>query len=138
MVTNADALLLADAAFRREFEKEWKLEGDPRVTLLGRRLRKWSVDELPQLVNVLRGQMSLVGPRMIAPGELAKYGPFAPALLSAKPGLTGLWQVSGRTNIAYEERVRLDMLYLQTRSLALDVEILWRTLPTVLSRKGAQ
>lgn len=137
MIPNAEAVLLSDPPLRARYEKEWKLTDDPRVTPLGRTLRKWSVDELPQLVNVLRGQMTLVGPRMISPPELAMYGPHAAALLSVKPGLTGLWQVSGRTNVSYRERVRLDMWYIQHRSFLLDVQILLGTVRTVVNRKGA-
>ena len=137
MIPNAEAVLLSDPTLRARYEKEWKLADDPRVTPLGRTLRKWSLDELPQLVNVLRGQMSLVGPRMISPPELAMYGPHAAALLSVKPGLTGLWQVSGRTNVTYRERIRLDMWYIQHRSFLLDVQILLGTVRTVVNRKGA-
>ena len=137
MIPNAEAVLKADPALLARYEKEWKLADDPRVTPLGRTLRKWSMDELPQLVNVLRGQMSLVGPRIISPPELAMYGPHKAALLSVKPGLTGLWQVSGRTNVSYAERVRLDNWYIAHRSFLLDVQILLKTVRTVVSRKGA-
>ena len=116
MISNAEAVLQADGELRSRYEKEWKLLDDPRVTPLGRVLRKWSLDELPQFINVLRGQMSLVGPRMISPPELTMYGPHAAVLLSVKPGLTGLWQVSGRTSLTYRERVRLDVWYIQHRS----------------------
>jgi len=95
------------------------------------------LDELPQLINVLCGQMSLVGPRMITPAELRHYQPFEAKLMAVLPGLTGFWQVSGRSNVSYPERVRLDMWYIDNRSLRLDLEILWRTVGTVLLRRGA-
>lgn len=95
MRTDADAILLGDPALRMEFERNFKLKNDPRVTRIGTILRVWSLDEVPQLFNVLRGEMSLVGPRMITKSELAKYGPHSDLLRSVKPGLTGYWQVSG-------------------------------------------
>jgi len=137
MVPDADDILSGDLELRREYEREFKLREDPRVTRIGARLRAMSLDELPQLVNVLLGQMTLVGPRMISPPELAMYGEHGAELLSVKPGLTGLWQVSGRQHIAYRERVRLDMWYIGRRSLALDLAILWRTVGCVLARTGA-
>ena len=137
MVEGADTVLRTDPNLLAEYQKEYKLVNDPRVTRLGAKLRPLSLDELPQLINVLRGQMSLVGPRMITPPELAMYGPNKARLLSVKPGLTGLWQVSGRTNIPYSERVRLDMFYIENRSVLLDLQILWRTVGCVLARKGA-
>ena len=137
MIANADAVLQADTPLRTRYEKEWKLTEDPRVTPLGHTLRKWSMDEMPQLINVLRGQMSLVGPRMISPPELVMYGADAAALLSVKPGLTGLWQINGRTDVSYAERVRMDKWYIENRSFWLDVKILLKTVRTVASRKGA-
>jgi lipopolysaccharide/colanic/teichoic acid biosynthesis glycosyltransferase len=137
MVPNAEELLRRDPQLRREYEKEFKLRQDPRITRLGARLRAWSLDELPQLVNVLRGEMTLVGPRMISPPELAMYGEHGGDLLSVKPGLTGLWQVSGRQHIAYRERVRLDMWYIRHRSIGFDLSIVWRTIGCVLARTGA-
>lgn len=137
MVADADARLAADPALRQAYEREYKLPNDPRVTRIGAVLRAWSLDELPQLVNVLRGQMSLVGPRILSPPELARYGDGAPRLLSVKPGLTGLWQVSGRHRLTYAQRVRLDLWYVQHRSLRLDLAILARTIGCVLSRTGA-
>jgi lipopolysaccharide/colanic/teichoic acid biosynthesis glycosyltransferase len=137
MVANADAVLHSDPELFQEYRKEFKLQNDPRVTRLGHHLRRLSLDELPQLLNVLRGQMTLVGPRMIIPAELENYGPNAAKLLSVKPGITGLWQVSGRTNVSYRERVRLDMWYIENRSLLLDMEILLRTVFIVANRRGA-
>ena len=111
---------------------------DPRITRIGRVLRSTSLDELPQLFNVLRGDMSLVGPRPVVPDEVGKYGDYAALFLSAKPGMTGHWQVSGRSEVAeYSRRVELDLEYIRDRSLAKDFELLLRTVPSVLRRKGA-
>jgi exopolysaccharide biosynthesis polyprenyl glycosylphosphotransferase len=137
MVADAEALLAADAALREAFAKGYKLKDDPRVTRLGRLLRRTSLDELPQLFNVLRGEMSLVGPRMIAPDEAERYGKWQLNLLTVKPGITGPWQVQGRSDIPYEERVRLSMHYIRNYSLWLDLEILLRTVMVVLRGKGA-
>ena len=115
----------------------YKIIDDPRVTRLGKMLRKWSLDELPQMFNVLRGEMSLVGPRMISPPEMEKYGKWAMNLLTVKPGLTGLWQVSGRSDISYEERVRLDMQYIRNWTIWQDLYLILVTLPAVLNQKGA-
>jgi exopolysaccharide biosynthesis polyprenyl glycosylphosphotransferase len=114
-----------------------KAKEDPRITRVGRFLRRTSLDELPQLLNVLRGEMSLVGPRMIAPDERARYGKWQHNLLTVKPGITGPWQVQGRGDIAYEERVRLSMHYVRNYSLWLDLEILARTVLVVVAGRGA-
>jgi len=137
MITDADEYLRRNPQLMREFQKDYKLRQDPRVTPFGNKLRVTSADELPQLINVLLGQMSLVGPRMISPPELEMYGEHAAKLLSVKPGLTGLWQVSGRQHISYQERVRLDMSYIDNRCLLLDLQILLRTIKCVLLRHGA-
>jgi lipopolysaccharide/colanic/teichoic acid biosynthesis glycosyltransferase len=137
MISDADEFLLRNPHLLEAFEKDWKLEKDPRVTRLGAKLRATSIDEFPQLLNVLKGEMTLVGPRMITVPELARYGDHASRLLSVKPGLTGLWQVSGRQELSYEERVRLDMTYIESRSLRLDIQILLKTVVCVLQRKGA-
>jgi lipopolysaccharide/colanic/teichoic acid biosynthesis glycosyltransferase len=137
MVADADDQLHQDARLKQQYEISFKLAADPRVTPIGRVLRQSSLDELPQLFNVLRGEMSLVGPRIISPPELVRYGSDAERLLSVRPGITGLWQVSGRQLTSYDERVRLDMQYVQRRSIWLDLQILARTLPVVLSRRGA-
>jgi lipopolysaccharide/colanic/teichoic acid biosynthesis glycosyltransferase len=137
MVVDADHRLREDAALREQFEVSFKLSNDPRVTSTGQFLRRYSLDELPQLFNVLRGEMALIGPRMISPPELVRYGMQAERLLSVKPGLTGLWQVSGRQTTSYDERVQLDMHYVQHRSLWLDLQILAKTLPAVLRARGA-
>jgi len=138
MVCDGEALLAERPDLRARLEADHKLDGDPRITRTGRWMRRLSLDELPQLWNVLRGDMSLVGPRMISPPELERYGARGAMLLTVKPGLTGLWQVSGRSNLPPWERVRLDLAYVQQRSLALDLKLLLRTIPTVLSGRGAR
>ena len=137
MRRDADSCLAADARMRSAFEKNFKLKSDPRVTRIGRLLRKYSLDELPQLVNVCAGQMSLVGPRMITAPELEKYGAFQAALLTVRPGLTGYWQVYGRQEVSYEERVRMDMYYIQNWSLWMDLHLLLLTPWRVIRGRGA-
>lgn len=137
MVVNADQVLRDHPDLWAEYQKNVKLKNDPRVTRVGRSLRRLSLDELPQLFNVVRGEMSLVGPRMIAPEELPKYGEFGAKRLCVKPGITGLWQVSGRQDVSYKTRIKLDMQYIENWSLWLDFEILLRTLPAVLKMRGA-
>ncbi|HVS06615.1 MAG TPA: sugar transferase [Candidatus Dormibacteraeota bacterium] len=137
MMPNAEEVLERDSSLRLAFAATNKLVVDPRVTTVGRWLRRLSIDELPQLVNVLRGEMSLVGPRMITPGELPEWGDTAALLLSVRPGLTGLWQVSGRQKLSKADRIRLDRDYVQRMSLSLDLAILARTVPAVLSSRGA-
>jgi lipopolysaccharide/colanic/teichoic acid biosynthesis glycosyltransferase len=114
-----------------------KSQADPRITRLGRFLRRTSLDEVPQLINVLRGEMSLVGPRMIAPDEATKYGKWQLNLLTVKPGITGPWQVRGRSELPYEERVRLSMQYIRNYSIWADLEILARTVFVVVQGRGA-
>jgi len=115
----------------------FKIRDDPRVTSVGRLLRRWSLDELPQLLNVLRGDMALVGPRPPLPGEVAGYSDGVRRRLLVKPGMTGLWQVSGRSDLSWEESVRLDLYYVENWSLSLDMQILWRTASAVLKSAGA-
>jgi exopolysaccharide biosynthesis polyprenyl glycosylphosphotransferase len=115
----------------------FKLRNDPRVTAVGAHLRRWSVDELPQLFNVLLGDMSLVGPRPPLPDEAAKYAEHVHRRLVVKPGITGLWQVSGRANLPWDEAVRLDLRYVENWSFALDLQILWKTFSALLRRSGA-
>jgi lipopolysaccharide/colanic/teichoic acid biosynthesis glycosyltransferase len=129
--------LAANATARQEWQANHKLRDDPRVTPLGAFLRRSSLDELPQLINVLRGEMSLVGPRPIVEAEIAKYSRRFCRYASVKPGLTGLWQVSGRNDTSYRTRVALDCLYAARRSFAFDVLILLRTVPAVLARQGS-
>ncbi|MCC6456178.1 MAG: sugar transferase [Caldilineaceae bacterium] len=138
MVVNGDEVLANYPALQEELATTHKLKHDPRVTRMGRILRQLSLDELPQLFNVLLGQMSLVGPRMISLEEAKEYGRMKLNLLTVKPGLTGLWQVSGRSDLSYEERVRLDMDYVRNYSIWLDLQILFfQTLPVVLKGHGA-
>jgi lipopolysaccharide/colanic/teichoic acid biosynthesis glycosyltransferase len=141
MVTNADEvlrnLLERDCIAREEWLRDHKLKDDPRVTPFGRFLRRTSLDELPQLWNVLRGDMSLVGPRPVVPDELRRYGRKVPIFLSARPGITGLWQISGRNDTDYRRRVALDVCYVRSRSAILDLYILLRTLRVVFATRGA-
>jgi exopolysaccharide production protein ExoY len=131
-------LLSTNAAAREEWQRDQKLSKDPRITPVGQFLRRTSLDELPQLFNVLRGEMSLVGPRPITVAELTRYGRVRWHYLSVRPGITGLWQVSGRNDTTYEERVALDRNYVEQRSVWLDLSILFRTISVVLSRDGAR
>lgn len=141
MFANADRILAALLHATPELEAEWKqqhkITNDPRITRLGRWLRKTSLDELPQLWNVVRGEMSLVGPRPIVRDEISRYAAGYALYQRVRPGITGLWQVSGRNDTTYQRRVQLDMTYVRTWSLALDFSILLRTVRVVLSGKGA-
>jgi lipopolysaccharide/colanic/teichoic acid biosynthesis glycosyltransferase len=137
MRRDADEVLKRDPVLRAEFEQNFKLKEDPRLTKVGAILRKHSLDELPQLFNVLLGQMSLVGPRMITAPELEKYGPFKQLVLSVRPGITGYWQVNGRQEVAYQERVAMDVHYIENWSLWLDLKILFLTPLKVIKREGA-
>jgi exopolysaccharide production protein ExoY len=132
------ALLASSPQARAEWQRDQKLEKDPRVTAVGNFLRRTSLDELPQLINVLRGEMSLVGPRPITVGELTRYGRVRWHYLSVRPGITGLWQVSGRNNTSYAERVAFDKHYVEKRSAWLDARILMKTVHVVLARDGAR
>ena len=130
-------LLRNDPAARAEWERDQKLMRDPRITGIGDFLRKTSLDELPQLFNVLRGEMALVGPRPITVMELTRYGYVRWHYLAVRPGMTGLWQVSGRNRTTYEQRVNFDRSYVEQRSLWLDMSILVRTVKVVVARDGA-
>jgi lipopolysaccharide/colanic/teichoic acid biosynthesis glycosyltransferase len=137
MVVDAEAQL---AEIREKNDSDgvlFKMRRDPRITVLGGRLRKWSVDELPQLVNVLRGEMSLVGPRPALPVEAAEYATHVRRRLVVKPGLTGMWQVSGRSDLSWDESVRLDLRYVENWSFALDLQILWKTISVIFRGAGA-
>nr|WP_274532259.1 exopolysaccharide biosynthesis polyprenyl glycosylphosphotransferase [Sulfurospirillum halorespirans] len=122
---------------KEEWERDFKLKDDPRITKIGQFLRKTSLDELPQLINVLKGEMSLVGPRPITEAEIQKYGEYFEYFTAVKPGITGLWQVSGRNDIDYDERVQLDVWYVRNWSIELDMQILIKTVLVVLGRKGS-
>ncbi len=141
MVADAEARLEAYLRSDPELLEEWnatyKLRNDPRVTRVGRLLRKSSLDELPQLFNILLGEMSMVGPRAVVRGELGRFGDLVPTILSVKPGLTGLWAVSGRSDVGYEDRARLEHRYVTHWSFLLDLRILLRTVPAVVRGHGA-
>ena len=137
MIPDADDYLARHPALLKEFQKNMKLADDPRITRVGSILRTTSLDELPQLFNVLIGQMSLVGPRIIHPSELSRYGDYARKRLSVKPGITGLWQISGRQHISYRERVLLDMQYIDQRACMADLIILVKTLRVFFVHNGA-
>jgi exopolysaccharide production protein ExoY len=140
MVVDSDRrlreLLESDPAAAFEWHVSQKLRNDPRITPLGAFLRKSSLDELPQLVNVLLGHMSLVGPRPIVEAEVGRYGRYFKFYCAVRPGITGLWQVSGRNDVSYRRRVALDTVYARSHSLFMDLSILTRTVPAVLSSKG--
>lgn len=138
MVINAEEILARNAELRAEFSESFKLKNDPRVTPIGEFLRKSSLDELPQLFNVLRGDMTLIGPRPIVPTELEMYGMSSGKLLSVTPGLSGLWQASGRSETTYDERVAMDMDYIDRRSMLLDFTLIAKTAVAVFRRRGAR
>lgn len=141
MVTDAPeklaALLATSEDARQEWARDQKLRIDPRITPIGRILRKTSLDELPQLINVLLGHMSIVGPRPITQAEVSRYGARFGSYCSVRPGLTGLWQVSGRNDVRYETRVRLDAFYALRKSLGYDLAICLRTIPAVVASRGS-
>ncbi len=137
MYENGDEILKKNENLWAEFQVSFKLKNDPRITKVGRFLRGTSLDELPQLLNVLRGDMSLVGPRMITQEEHERYGKWKINLHTVKPGITGLWQVSGRSDVTYTERVKLDMHYIRNYSIWMDISILWQTIPSVIRGTGA-
>jgi len=141
MVQNADGILQRylddNPVLREEWERSHKLRNDPRITRAGGFLRRTSLDELPQLWNVLKGEMSLVGPRPIVEAEIPKYGNKFSLYTKVKSGLTGMWQISGRSDTSYDERVQLDTFYVRNWSVWLDLYILFRTIEIVLLRKGA-
>lgn len=142
MVVNGDDVLKAhlsnDPHACDEWERTRKLTNDPRITRIGAFLRKTSLDELPQLVNVLKGDMSMVGPRPVTESELDLYGPAKEHYLSVRPGITGLWQVSGRSDTTYAQRVALDRKYAASPTMAHDIEILAKTPVVVVTKKGAR
>jgi exopolysaccharide biosynthesis polyprenyl glycosylphosphotransferase len=137
MRVDGDEILAKSVELQQELNSKYKLKNDPRITRLGGILRKTSLDELPQLFNVLRYEMSLVGPRMIHPDEMKEYNQYGMNLLTVRPGITGLWQVSGRSNLTYADRVRLDMQYIRNWSIWLDLQLLVQTIPAVLKSRGA-
>ena len=122
---------------KKEYYTNFKLENDPRITKVGDFLRKTSLDELPQLFNILRGDMSIVGPRPIVEKEVDKYGKYADKFFSVMPGLTGYWQANGRSDTTYEERVQMDMYYIDNASFIMDIKIIFKTINSVLKKEGA-
>lgn len=131
-------ILQEDSALRNEWHLTRKLKNDPRITAMGKFLRKTSLDELPQFWNVLRGDLSVVGPRPVLEEEILKYyGVKAPKILSVRPGITGIWQVSGRNDTSYAKRVELDEQYVERQSFFLDMKLIIKTVPCMVSRKGA-
>ena len=122
---------------REEFEKTHKLQNDPRITKIGNFLRKSSLDELPQMINILKGDMSFVGPRPVVEKEVEEYGANKDKFLSVRPGLTGYWQVNGRSNTTYEERMKMELYYVDNCSLWLDIKIFFKTFITVFKKEGA-
>lgn len=130
-------LLEKDPAAREEWNRDFKLKNDPRITKSGHFLRRTSLDELPQIFNVLKGEMSLVGPRPIVQAEVPRYGKFIQDYYMVRPGITGMWQTSGRSDIDYPERVAMDSWYVRNWNVWFDVVLLWRTFSVVFSKKGA-
>ena len=122
---------------RKEFQKTHKLQNDPRITKIGNFLRKTSLDELPQMINILKGDMSFVGPRPVVEKEVEEYGENKEKFLSVKPGLTGYWQVNGRSNTTYEERMEMELYYVDNCSLWLDIKIFFKTFIAVFKKEGA-
>lgn len=148
MIANAHEILRTDPRFKKFYEEykqsNYKLSKDPRITRVGKFIRKFSLDELPQFLNVLRGEMSLVGPRAYYPDELVEQQKnypeskkFVKIILSGKPGVTGLWQVTGRSEIDFEKRVKMDAIYVKKKSILYDFWIILKTIPAVLSGRGA-
>jgi lipopolysaccharide/colanic/teichoic acid biosynthesis glycosyltransferase len=138
MVSNAEQLLTTDPQMRSLFDQKFKIDDDPRVTRFGKFLRCTSLDELPQLFHVIQGKMSLIGPRPIIEREREKYAIYVGKLLSVRPGLSGLWQVAGRSDTTYAERVLLDMYYIDNRGFVLDLKIFLKTFSAVIKRAGAR
>lgn len=139
MIDNAEAAIkLFTPEQKKEFETNYKLEHDPRVTRIGKFLRKTSLDELPQIINILKGEMSIIGPRPIVKNELEKYGTNKEKFLSVAPGLTGYWAANGRSDVSYEERMALELYYVDNRSLGLDLKIFIKTVGSVLTGRGAR
>lgn len=130
-------LLENDEDARKEWEENRKLKNDPRITKVGKILRKTSLDEVPQFINVLKGDMSLVGPRAVVDDEIEKFGFLKYKVLSVKPGITGYWAANGRSNTSYEERVKMEAKYVDEFSIFMDIKILFKTVSTVLKREGA-
>ena len=138
MYSNSDEIFESFSDEQKEEDyKNFKLDNDPRVTKVGDFLRRTSLDEIPQLINVLKGDLSLVGPRPIVEKEICKYGQYADKLFSVIPGITGYWQSHGRSDTSYEERIEMDMYYIDNRSILLDIKIMFKTVISVIKKEGA-
>ena len=138
MVINAEELIKSFTPEQmREYKENYKLTNDPRITKVGKFLRKTSLDELPQLINIINGDLSIIGPRPVVADELEKYGVNKDKFLSVRPGLTGYWQVNGRSNTTYEERMKMELYYVDNCSLWLDIKIFFKTFITVFKKEGA-
>lgn len=122
---------------KREWQENFKLENDPRITKVGKFLRKTSLDELPQIVNIIKGDLSIIGPRPVIGEELEKYGKNKEKFLSITPGLTGYWQANGRSNTTYEERMQMELYYIDNQSLRLDIKVFFKTIVSVIKKEGA-
>lgn len=122
---------------KKEFKQNYKLANDPRITKVGKILRKTSIDEIPQMINILKGDLSIIGPRPIIEEEIKKYGPNRTKFLSVKPGLTGYWQANGRSNTTYEDRIKMELYYVDNMSFWLDIKIFFKTILVVLKKDGA-
>lgn len=131
-------LLAENEEARKEWEEHRKLNNDPRITKIGKILRKTSLDEFPQFVNVLKGDMSLVGPRAVIDGEIEKFGAYKDAVLSVKPGITGYWAANGRSETSYDERVNMEFYYVSNNSIFMDIRILFKTVISVIKKEGAR
>ena len=139
MVNNAEDLIKSFTPEQKEeFERSYKLEDDPRITKVGDFLRKTSLDELPQILNILKGELSIIGPRPIVENELEKYGDNKDKFLSARPGLTGYWAANGRSDISYEDRMEMELYYVDNMSFKLDVKIFFKTIFAVIKKEGAR
>ncbi|MDQ2730101.1 MAG: sugar transferase [Armatimonadota bacterium] len=137
MVCGAEQRLQQSPELRKQFEQNYKLKNDPRLTRIGSFLRTTSLDELPQFLNVVRSDMSIIGPRPIVPPEISKYGPYGDKLLTVKPGLGGMWQAMGRSDTSYTQRIELDMAYIDSCSLGLDIRLFISTILAVIKIRGA-
>ena len=138
MYSNSDEIFQSFTTEQKEeYYKNFKLDNDPRVTKLGGFLRKTSLDELPQLLNVLKGDLSLIGPRPIVEKEIFKYGEYADKFFSVIPGITGYWQANGRSYTSYDERIQMDMYYIDNRSFMMDIKIILKTVISVIKKEGA-
>lgn len=138
MRRDAEQILRSNPALMEEYRRTFKIENDPRLLKFGKFIRSTSLDELPQLINVLKGEMSLVGPRPIVPQEIEKYGDDRDVYMAMKPGCAGLWQCSGRSDLEYDERIALDVRYFKTAKMRMDVLILFKTLKSIFKREGAR